>query len=160
MIQNLKLTALIILLVAGVRTSNAQDYNTGIGVRGGLSNGITIKHFLSEKNALEFLVASRWRGYNITGLYEIHNDISGAPGLRWYYGLGGHIGRWKGYSNHPWFPKEEYYTVVGADLILGLEYTFEELPLNLGLDYKPAFNFYGYTGFWGDEGALSIRFVF
>lgn len=152
------LLCLSIFAVAGM--VRAQDYQTGIGIRGGLSNGLTIKHFFSEKAAAEFLVASRWRGYNITGLYELHNDISSVSGLRWYYGAGAHVGRWKGYTNHPWFPKAEYYTVAGIDLILGLEYTFEELPLNLGIDYKPAFNFYGYTGFWGDEGAVSLRFVF
>ncbi|MDX9910054.1 MAG: hypothetical protein RBS23_11390, partial [Mariniphaga sp.] len=45
---------------------NAHDYNTGIVVRGGFSNGLTVKHFIGSNSALEAFVASRWRGFNIT----------------------------------------------------------------------------------------------
>jgi hypothetical protein len=142
------------------KASLAQDYKTGIGIRGGLSNGITVKHFIADKAALEFLLANRWKGYNFTVLYEVHNNIGSTSGLKWYYGAGGHVGHWRGYSNHPWFPKEESYNVLGVDLILGIEYTIPNAPINFSLDYKPGYNLYGYTGFWGDEGALSIRIVF
>ena len=47
----------------------AQDYNTGIGLRGGLSNGLTIKHFISSNTALEGIISTRWRGLELTGLY-------------------------------------------------------------------------------------------
>jgi hypothetical protein len=40
-----------------------------------------------------------------------------------------------------------------------LEYTFDEVPINLGLDVRPAFNLVGHTGFWADV-ALSVRYVF
>jgi hypothetical protein len=52
------------------------------------------------------------------------------------------------------------YTVIGIDGILGIEYNFEEVPINIGVDWKPAFNLTGYSGFWGDGGALSIRYIF
>jgi hypothetical protein len=137
-----------------------QAYKTGIGVRGGLSNGITIKQHLSNDVALELLAATRWKGYNFTLLYEVHNNLGDAPGLRWYYGAGGHIGYWHGYKGHPWFKDDEDYRVIGVDLILGIEYTFKEAPINISADYKPAYNLTGYNGFWGDEGALSLRIVF
>lgn len=155
----IKFTACI-LLVFSAQLLHGQDYKTGIGIRGGLSNGITVKHFISNEAALEFLVASRWKGYNFTVLYELHNQLGSTDGLKWYYGIGGHVGRWNGYSNHPWFPKDEQYYVLGVDFILGLEYTFPNAPFNISLDYKPAYNLYGYKGFWGDEGALSFRVVF
>ena len=31
----------------------AQDYQTGVGLRLGVSNGLTVKHFLSDRAALE-----------------------------------------------------------------------------------------------------------
>jgi hypothetical protein len=40
--------------------AKAQDYKTGIGVRGGLYNGLTIKHFLGSKTAVEGLLSTRW----------------------------------------------------------------------------------------------------
>jgi len=150
------------LIVFGlVSVSLAQDYNTGIGLRGGFANGLTLKHFTGEKSAFEFLLASRWRGVEITVLYEIHNQAFNTERLKWYYGIGGHVGFWNGdYTNKYWGDPGTNYTVVGIDGILGLEYSFNEAPLNIGLDWKPAFNFVGYSGFWADGGALSIRFIF
>lgn len=139
--------------------ANAQDYNTGIGVRGGLSNGLTIKHFIEGDRAIEGLLANRWGGFNVTGLYEIHAQAFDTPRLNWYYGFGGHIGFWDGDKN-PWFDDNNNYTVIGIDGIIGLEYNIEEIPFNISLDWKPGINLIGYTGFWADEVALSVRFIF
>ena len=98
----MKTTVITTLLLIRIGTySNAQDYTTGIGLRGGLYNGVTFKHFLGEKNAFEGILTSRWLGYKITGLYEIHNQAFHADGLKFYYGIGGHIGVWNG-ANIPW----------------------------------------------------------
>ena len=70
----------------------AQDYTTGIGIRGGYFNGLTVKHFVSDQAALEGIFTSRWRGFQVTGLYEIHNQAFNTPRLNWYYGFGAHIG--------------------------------------------------------------------
>ena len=69
-----------------------------------------------------------------------------------------HIGFYDG-NNAYWGEPGITYTVVGIDGILGLEYTFSEVPICLGLDWKPELNLIGYTGVWS-EGALSIRYVF
>ncbi|HOB84498.1 MAG TPA: hypothetical protein PKX27_11610 [Bacteroidales bacterium] len=137
----------------------AQDYNTGIGFRGGLINGLTVKHFLSKKGAVEGLLASRYKGLEITGLYEVHNPIPKADRLKWYYGAGAHLGFYNG-DNTKWDDDEGNYTSLGLDLILGLEYSFSEVPINLGLDWKPEFNLLGYSKFIGDGVALSVRFIF
>lgn len=140
---------------------NAQDYNTGIGIRGGFESGLTIKHFTTQSTAMEFILASRWRGFNFTGLYEKHNKAFDTDGLRWYYGFGAHIGFWNGnYTYNYWGTRGTNYTVIGIDGILGLEYSFKEAPINIGIDWKPAFNLIGYQGFWADGGALSIRYIF
>ena len=62
----------LLVVLSTISISYAQDYRTGIGVRGGYFNGLTIKHFTSQSTAFEFLLASRWRGFEITGLYEFH----------------------------------------------------------------------------------------
>jgi hypothetical protein len=156
-----KLILAFSILISAVIMANAQDYNTGIGVRGGLSNGLTVKHFISNNTAIEGIVASRWNGFNITGLYEIHANAFNTPRLNWYYGFGGHIGFWDGgYRNHPWFNDTNNHSVIGIDGILGLEYNIDVIPFNISLDWKPGFNLIGYTGFWGDELAFSVRFIF
>ncbi|MFT7035161.1 MAG: hypothetical protein ACJA2S_003683 [Cyclobacteriaceae bacterium] len=152
----------VILVITGLCLSSiglAQDYNTGIGLRGGYFNGITIKHFIGGKVVLEGILNSRWKGYQVTGLYEIHNEAFQTERLKWYYGLGAHIGFWDG-NRTKWGEGGTNYTVVGLDGILGLEYNFSETPFNLGIDWKPTLDIGGYSGFWGDGGAISIRYIF
>jgi hypothetical protein len=144
-----------------ISVSYAQDYNTGIGLRGGFESGLSVKFFTTEKVAYEFILASRWRGFEVTGLYEVHNQAFNTERLKWFIGFGGHIGFWNGdYTHNYWGTPGTNYIVVGLDGILGLEYSFTEVPINISIDWKPAFNFVGYTGFWGDGGALSIRYIF
>jgi hypothetical protein len=147
----------IILTVSITAVAAAQEYETGVGLRGGFSNGLTLKHFISEKAAFEGLISTRWQGLDITGLYEIHNQAFEVEHLNWYYGCGAHIGFWNGKK---WGNTGSSYTVLGIDGILGIEYSFTEAPINIGVDWKPALNIAGDSQFWGDGGAISIRYVF
>ena len=139
-------------------TSFSQNYSNAVGLRGGFASGITFKHMLGEKAGFEFIADSRWGGGSITGLYEIHAQAFAVDGLNWYYGFGGHIGSYRANKNNNYF--NDARTVIGIDGILGIEYNIAEIPINISLDYKPAFNLTGYTGFWGDNGALSVRYYF
>lgn len=149
----------ILLAFFAFSFSNAQDYKTGIGIRGGFGSGITIKHFVSSKTAFEGIIATRWRGLELTGLYEIHGRAFSIDRLNWYAGFGGHVGFWNG-EYAKWGEQERSYTVIGIDGILGLEYNFAEIPFNISIDWKPAFNLYGHSGLWADGGAISIRYIF
>jgi len=147
------LTFLIVFFL----TAGAQDYKTGIGIRGGFSNGLTVKHFISSESALEGLLTARWNGFLITGLYERHAQAFGVTGLYWYYGFGAHIGSWNhNYKND----RYDNYSVIGIDGIIGIEYNITEIPFNISLDYKPGLNVVGKPLGLTDEVALSIRYVF
>jgi len=149
----------LVISFLSILNLSAQSYNTGIGLRGGLAQGVTIKHFFGKtNNAIEGILAFRWDGPFITGLYEIHDDPFKVDGLQWFYGFGAHIGFWDG-DNVPWEDEAKSITAIGVDGILGLEYTFEEIPINITLDWKPAINLAG-GGYWADGFALSVRFVF
>ncbi len=153
-----KIILIFVLAVSTIALINAQDYNTGVGLRGGTSQGLTVKHFVGDKAAFEGILSTRWGGFEITGLYEIHNVAFEVDNLKWYYGFGAHIGFWDG--NDSWGDADKAYTVIGLDGILGIEYSFSEAPISIGLDWKPAFNVIGYPGVWPDGGALSIRYIF
>lgn len=157
----MKRTALVVLLVVCCfMLGKGQDYRTSVGVRGGLSNGITVKHFLTSGTAVEGILSSRWRGLQVTGLYQIHRQAFSTERLRWYVGAGGHVGFWDGdRTKNYWGKAGNTYTVIGVDGIIGIEYTFEEVPFNISLDWKPAFNFFGHRGLWADGSALSIRYI-
>jgi hypothetical protein len=159
-INNMKKVFLImaITLIAGTMVK-AQDYKTSLGLRAGVPYGVTIKHFLNKTDALEGILAARYQGLVITGLWENEHWTGKYPGLNWYWGAGAHIGFWDQGAN----PNvEPTYTgaVFGVDGVIGLEYTFDDFPLNLSLDLLPTINLFGSTGWGGINGALSIRYVF
>lgn len=145
----------MLMLTASI---NAQSYKTALGGRLGFFNGFTIKHFVRNDKALEGLLAFRWNGFEITGLYEHQRPLKGVNNLDWFIGIGGHVGFW----NTGYYYKHYYadnHSAFGMDLIGGLEYTFDEVPINIGLDWKPAFNFYGEGPVRFDGLALSIRYA-
>jgi hypothetical protein len=155
-----KILVAFTILIFTSSTAYAQYYKTGIGAKLGASNGISVKHFVSETNAIEGILNSRWRGFNLTGLYQIHNPAFNTAGFTWYYGGGAHIGIWNGNDRNPWFDEDDRsYTVIGVDGVLGLEYKFNNAPFTLSMDWKPAVNLIGYTGAWLSEGGLAIRYV-
>jgi len=153
-----KIVLIVILISALGIMANAQDYKTGVGLRVGPATGFTVKHFLTDKSALEGLLTTQWHGWGFTGLYEVHNLAFDTEYLRWFYGGGAHLGFYNG-DHVEWGTPGSTYGVLGIDGIIGIEYTFEDAPINLGLDLKPALNLIGYTGLWAEFG-LSARYVF
>jgi len=147
--------ATVLLLGAAL---NAQDYRTSLGLRAGFPYGVTVKHFLGPHSAVEGILASSWGGFVITGLYENVHWTGQYPGLNWYWGFGAHVGFWD--QDNRYIDDPNVTSVLGADFTVGLEYTFDEIPLNLALDIMPSVNLIGYTGWGGIHGGLSIRYVF
>jgi hypothetical protein len=156
-----KLTLLLLGIIFTSVAAQAQVYNTGVGIRGGYYNGLTVKHFVSDEKAIEGILTTRWSGFQITGLMEFHNQLVGTDNFQWFYGLGAHIGSYNS-KNTPrdHYDKEGTYTTMGVDAIIGLEYAFSEAPISIGLDYKPALNLVGSQYFASDAGALSVRYTF
>lgn len=157
----MKKTTLALLLLAGSlalqaqsRSSKGTDYQTALGVKLWNGAGITLKHFLDDKNAAEGIGYFYNRGFRLTGLYEIHNDIAGAAGLKWYVGPGAHVG----FYNNKYYDNSK--VVIGIDGVLGLDYKFSTAPINLSLDWQPSFEFASGFGFNGNWGGLGIRYTF
>ncbi|MFP4665050.1 MAG: hypothetical protein ACLFM1_11545 [Bacteroidales bacterium] len=156
-----KILLIFIATLFAFSAARAQ-YDKAVGLRGGLSQGITFKYLTNESSGFEFIGSTRYEGVNLTVLFENHNPLGGVENLYYYYGFGGHLGWWD-VENTNW-EREEYETgntvIIGGDVILGIEYVFDEIPLSLSIDWKPAFNFIGHKNFWGDNGALSVRYTF
>jgi hypothetical protein len=178
-----ELFALILILVLGA--SNvlfAQGYKHGLGLRMGPSYGLSYKSFLSDKIAVEALFSSRYYGrdfgyynnsgrkpgwwgknsgpgFNFGAMLQYHLPVEKVKGLSLYFGGGLHVGSWKGYKDHPFYPEDKSYFTMGIDFILGAEYQFEALPFVIALDYKPAFDFIGAFRPWPDELAVTFRFL-
>jgi hypothetical protein len=152
----MKKTIFILLLTAILSlTSYAQEYKTSLGARVGFPYGLTIRHFFDKKNAIEGILASQWQGFVAIALLENEHWTGFYPGLNWYWGAGVHAGFW---DSNPYVNTTR--SVIGIDGVFGLEYTFDEIPLNLSLDLMPSFNLIGSTGWNGINAAISVRYVF
>ncbi len=152
---------LLSIFVFSFESLSAQNYQNAIGLRGGWYNGITFRHMLSESKGVEVLFASRWRGFNLAGIYEIQKPLK-EEGFDWYYGIGAHVGAFNRYyyydHNNPHYLDNGRIVALGLDGILGMEYTFKELPLNLGIDIHPLIELAD-GGFWPwYDAALSVRY--
>lgn len=154
-----------IVLTAFAQGASAQakgsSYKTALGVKFYPGAGITLKHFVKSNAALEG-IAYFWRdGMRITGLYEFHGNISGAPGLKWYVGPGAHVGFWNNrYWRNSRYPDYNGGALVGIDGVLGLDYKFKGAPINMSIDWQPSYEFGTYGGFYGNWGGLAIRYTF
>lgn len=155
----------VVLTIFLTTTSNAQSYKTGIGVRGGVFSGLTVKHFIGADNAIEGILSSKWGGFTIVGLLEIHKETE-ISNLKWFYGFGAHIGnydRYEFYYRPAYMSPNNYYSgnvaTFGIDGILGAEYRFQEIPITLGVDVKPFLDVVHNGGGFFDT-VLAARYVF
>lgn len=156
-------TLVFILLITLLATrafsqSMGSSYKTALGVKF-YPGAISLKHFTSSNTALEGLGYFWNYGFRFTGLYEIHGDINGAPGLKWYIGPGAHVGVWNNRYKDRYDDDGAYF---GIDGVLGLDYKFRGAPINMSIDWQPSFSFGtdGRNGFDGAWGGLGIRYTF
>lgn len=155
---------LVSLLFAGVGSLNiasAQEYKTALGVRLSSSgaivnNSISLKHFVNERTAIEGLF-SFGDPLALGVLLEINKPL-GASGIQWYYGAGGYLAFIKTFN--PNKGKNETNTNFGAQGVLGLDYKFANLPLNLSLDWKPELNIVTDINFEPSAIGFTARFTF
>lgn len=160
----MKKLILLLLLPAALVFSGkvaAQEYKTALGIRLSSSpaivnNSITLKHFLNENSAIEALF-SFGDPLALGALYEKHKPFS-TQGIQWYYGGGGYVGFVKTYN--PNKVKNETDVNFGAMGVIGLDYKFVNLPLNLSLDWKPELNLVSDINFEPAAVGLSARFTF
>lgn len=138
----------MISLLLGLSTY-AQRYNTAVGARidRGLF-GITVKQRIFKTVMGEGVISGNQDRILGTVLAEKHYPIIGR-GLSAYMGAGGHIGS-----------SAEIGTIIGPDILVGVDFKAPFMPLNISADVKPAYHF-------GKEGsdqfnfstAISVRYV-
>ena len=139
----------------------AQDYKTALGVRlssagAQVNNSITLKQFINEKTAIEGLF-SFGDPIALGALFEFHKPLS-AEGLRYFYGAGGYMSFVKTYD--PNGQKNKTDPNFGAQGIIGLDYKFPNIPLNLSLDWKPELNIVSDINFEASAIGFTARFTF
>lgn len=135
-----------------------------LGDNDGFGGEISYQRALEKSNRLEFDLG--WRNsknvdaIKLVGLYQWIWNIDG--GFNWYAGVGAGIGSWS--YNGPGSPDPDGGTFLLAAGDIGIEYDFEEAPIQLSLDFRPELyfgdnrsDFDNYDSF-GPDIALGIRY--
>jgi len=155
----LGISILLALLISNSSIKAQVDYRTAMGVKF-YPGAFSIKHFVTEKNAVEGLVYLWQYGSRITGLYEFHRPLPGLglENLNWYVGVGGHVAFW----NNRWekfYPDRSNSIGIGVDGVIGLDWKIPGSPINLSLDWQPSINLVGYQYGEFGWGGVGIRYV-
>lgn len=139
---------------------NKQIYMTGIGVNLGNPMGVNYKYFFTEVDAVEALLATSWKGYSLTGLYQRHFHFPPFKirNTHWYLGGGAHIGYWN--NTAPFFDGQGYRIMTGIDGVAGIESTFGQFPFTFGFNWIPSVNITGQFGLNLFQVGITGRYIF
>jgi len=143
---------LVSILSAFSISLKTKEYKTAVGIRLGpnsaaIAPGFTVKHFINEKHAVEALV-SFGDGLGVCGLYEWHQSVAAVAHLQWFAGAGAYAA----YQTKTAF--------IGVAGIVGVDYKFPDIPLNISIDWKPGLNIIETVGFEASGVGFSARFAF
>lgn len=164
--KNLLLNAglILTLITFGFSSSSAQDYKLAVGARLGVPLSASVKTKIGEGKMIEGTLGFRNYTYtnwiSVSGNYQKYTSFEEVlDGLYWYYGGGVSAYFWT-YDDSFFGPNEYGSTTFGFQGNVGLDYKFENKPINISLDYMPTYFFGGYIGgFGGGYGALAIRYT-
>lgn len=156
----------IILLTFGIlflfSALSYSQINQALGLRigGGNAVGVEINYQTPiQDNRLELGLGfgnhSHWDFWKLAGIYQWVMPIDN--GFNWYLGAGATLGNWS--YDGPYNVHDEGISLALA-LNAGVEYNFDEIPLQLSLDTRPEL----FLVQNGDDSwfglALGIRYVF
>ncbi|MDO8952017.1 MAG: hypothetical protein Q7U86_05285 [Draconibacterium sp.] len=146
----------------------SQEFKQAVGIRAGFTGGVEYRIYADELNSYKFLFGSRDRGLIAHAMKEWHQHdlFTFTDQLTFVYGAGLHVGyeRWdQQYYNY----NTSYYVtrtafIAGLDGLAGLEYMFLDVPLSVGFEVKPYFDFFGREMFDIElfDFALTVKYHF
>lgn len=161
----LKLFIILLLLGGSVNMASAQsDYTTSVGLRFGVYTygNVSLKHFINDDGAIEAYLGARAFGVfglryarlELGALYQHHLPIEvDIPGnLRWYVGAGPYVGLTTGTFENG--------IDLGGMAGPGLDYAFEDIPVNVSFDLYLGLQLVRSFGIGFRQGGLSVRYIF
>lgn len=158
-----KILTFLLFGMLSVMFGYGQEYKSAIGGKLGYGLIGSYKTFVSETSAIDlFAGINWWGGVSLGAYYEKHTPIPSLENLQWYWGAGGSFT----HRNYGLFGVSGGYNEVGISGVIGLDYSFDDIPLNLSLDYAPTIVVYEtydainpYNRFKGQYGALTVRYI-
>ncbi|MFV0291195.1 MAG: hypothetical protein ACK5IJ_09950 [Mangrovibacterium sp.] len=144
----MKKLLLMFVAVVGFATVNAQE--VGIRFGNGGENNVAVDGIfgLGQFSRIHADV-NFGSGLGIDALWDcLYRPLSDFQGFNWYAGFGPSL-----YLHNSYFG-------LGVSGEVGLEYHFADLPIALGIDYRPTFWVLEDTNFYAEGFGFNIRYVF
>ena len=141
--------SLMVLMSVSLTTVFAQ-YRSALGVIGGKEGfGLTYKQFIQPEQNIEInflysrITGTAQDGGVLIALYQLHKEIHASTlhttNLSWSVGGGLHAGYWNDFSVSNGYAAAN--TAFGIDAVLGLEYQLGFVPITLGAQVRPNYEF-------------------
>lgn len=160
---------LIILLLSTVGLQ-AQQGEWAVGLRGGISAGVSAKWYATPDVDVEAIASFRNHGAQLTGLVEFSYPLSQTNDQwRYYYGGGMHFGfnevnvaDLRNPENAPAGRQTIGRLAAGPNFVAGIEFKPDAIPFSFSIDYKPYIDFLYWKKMWqnGLDAGVTIRYVF
>ena len=142
-----KLALIALITIGAAMTCNAQELGIRFGNALGNKSSVAVDGiFALGKYSRIHADVSFGNGVALEALWDfLYKPVSDSP-INWYVGVGPSL-----YLSSPF--------ALGASGEVGLEYRFTDIPLAIGLDYRPTFVLVEKTDFVNSFG-LNVRYVF
>ena len=168
LLRHLSIPLIFLLVCLKPAIIKGQNYTRSIGIRGGQTSGFTFRQYRDDANAYEGILSFKQNGLQVTLLKQFikpyfteHSD-----NIYLVWGYGAHIGTHRTsvfeVFSRKFYDLNSITPLIGLDAYAGLEYRIREVPLVLGLDFKPFFDLAGARFFsmsvW--DFAVSLKYNF
>jgi hypothetical protein len=166
---------LILISCLTIKAVQAQDYKNAAGIRFGNTDGVSYKRFVTDNGAVELMLGFGGDdgGLQLYSTYQWYQPIPAkfTENLFFYYGVGGHVGYINQYTEQQYYANDstvvsengdKYYYAIGVDGVLGIEYRIYTVPMTVGIEIKPYFEYYGleYTQFNFWDFGFTVKYIF
>lgn len=144
----MKKTFLILAVITcSVIGAHAQEIGVRFGEVSGGNVAVDAVFAMGKFNRIHADISFGNNGVGIDAIWDMYVQRLGNEAFNWYIGVGP-------------------YTFIGNDFKLGaagelgIEYHFKDIPIALGGDWRPYFQFIGETDAQFNSFGLNVRFVF
>jgi hypothetical protein len=143
----MRISAIMLILLLSMQL-NAQHYTRDAGARAGAYPALCYRQYTDDFSYSEVMVSLNRTALRVTYLKEYARPaMQGfSPDLVFIYGFGAHSGfnrinQYRVLSRTYFYDHYRYSPLLGLDGYLGFEYRFPHLPVIVGIDAKPFFEF-------------------
>lgn len=160
---------LILISLICMLPCKSQNYTRDAGFRFGGLTSINYRQYNNDTEAFGLMASLTWRSIRLGAMKEYFKPamMQFSNNINFVYGYGAHVGLiyansyklfFKTYHLDEW----QLSPLFGIDGLIGLEYNLGDLPVLIGIDFKPFFEFSTTRIFYIflNDASISLKYKF